>query len=292
MVQPGSLRALGVAYRLNDKTVIRTGGGIYYLPSNLQFSEAPWGMPLSSIGTPYLGTLDGGVTLNNPISNPFPNGFLSAPGNLPARSGAGIVGRWRAYQHSTAEHQLSVSGAVELYGAAANSGEEWRLRRPTQARLAFTCPLGTYQLDSLSTQYLSQGNCSERPGTQPVLRPGQDRNAGAAHGYSEAQLLLPFPQYTSVASGGGYLGHSTYHSLQMKVEKRMPKRRNHTRGVYVLQAPGEHEQHNGLAGFRRRREPWATRPRKYARRKIACGLRLSQSSCDQLCGRSPDRQGP
>jgi hypothetical protein len=35
------------------------------------------------------------------------------------------------------------------------------------------------------------------------------------------QLLLPFPQYTSVASGGGYVGHSTYHSLQMKVEKRM-----------------------------------------------------------------------
>ena len=39
---------VGVAYRVSDKTVVRTGGGIYYLPSNLQFSEAPWGMPLSS----------------------------------------------------------------------------------------------------------------------------------------------------------------------------------------------------------------------------------------------------
>ncbi len=46
---------LGVAYRLSDKTVIRTGGGIYYLPSNLQFSEAPWGMPLSSFRHAVLG---------------------------------------------------------------------------------------------------------------------------------------------------------------------------------------------------------------------------------------------
>ena len=30
---------LGLAYRLNDKTVIRAGSGIYFLPANLQFNE-------------------------------------------------------------------------------------------------------------------------------------------------------------------------------------------------------------------------------------------------------------
>ena len=37
------------------------------------------------------------------------------------------------------------------------------------------------------------------------------------------QLLLPYPQYTSVASEAPSLGSSTYHSLQAKVEKRFSK---------------------------------------------------------------------
>jgi hypothetical protein len=36
----------------------------------------------------------------------------------------------------------------------------------------------------------------------------------------QGQLLLPFPEYTGVSESGGYLGNSTYHSLQMKVERR------------------------------------------------------------------------
>jgi len=31
---------------------------------------------------------------------------------------------------------------------------------------------------------------------------------------------LPFPEYTGVSESGGYYGNATYHSLQMKVEKR------------------------------------------------------------------------
>jgi hypothetical protein len=210
---------VGIAYRLNDKTVIRAGGGMYYLPSNLQFSEAPWGMPLSSFGTPYLGTLDGGVTLNNPISDPFPNGFLSAPGNLPRDQaqallvGGGLTniplrnisypyqGQW----NFTIQRQFW--GGVALEAAYAGS---------TGVHL----PMGTYQLNSLPTQFLSQGSALNTLVPNPfygLVRTGTLSQPTVQRG----QLLLPFPQYTSVASGGGYLGHSTYHSLQMKLEKRM-----------------------------------------------------------------------
>ena len=209
----------GIAYRLNDKTVIRAGGGIYYLPSNLQFSEAPWAMPLSSFGTPYLGTLDGGVTLNNPISDPFPNGFLPAPGNLPHDQaqtllvGGGLTniplrnisypyqGQW----NFTVQRQFWGGVAVE----AAYAGS-------TGVHL----PMGTYQLNSLPTRFLSQGSALNTLVPNPfygLVRTGTLSQPTVQQG----QLLLPFPQYTSVASGGGYLGHSTYHSLQMKVEKRM-----------------------------------------------------------------------
>ena len=41
---------LGLAYRLGDKTVIRAGGGFYYLPSNTQFAAAPWAISLNQLG--------------------------------------------------------------------------------------------------------------------------------------------------------------------------------------------------------------------------------------------------
>ena len=32
---------VGVAYRLTDNTVLRAGGGIYYVPSTVNFPEGP-----------------------------------------------------------------------------------------------------------------------------------------------------------------------------------------------------------------------------------------------------------
>ena len=124
---------VGIAYRLNDKTVIRAGGGIYYLPSNLQFSEAPWGMPLSSIGTTWVATLDSGVTPNYSISDPYPNGFTPAPGNLPHDVAQGLLlggsltnsplrenpYPYQAQWNLTVQRQLS--GGVALEAAYAGS---------------------------------------------------------------------------------------------------------------------------------------------------------------------------
>ncbi|HEY1950124.1 MAG TPA: carboxypeptidase regulatory-like domain-containing protein [Bryobacteraceae bacterium] len=211
----------GVAYRLNDKTVIRAGAGIYYLPSNLQFSEAPWGMPLSSIGTPWLPSLDGGVTLNSPISNPFPNGFLPAPGNLPhAQAQAVLVGGgltnipvqtvpypYQSQWNFTLQHEFWEGIALEAAYAGASGVH---------------LPLGTYQLNALPTQDLSLGSALNTLVPNPFYGSVQTGPL-AQPTVQRGQLLLPFPEYTSVASGGGYVGNSTYHSLQMKVEKRMPK---------------------------------------------------------------------
>jgi hypothetical protein len=211
----------GIAFRLNDKTVIRAGGGIYYVPSNLQFSEAPWGMPLSSIGTPWLPTLDGGVTPYSPISDPFPNGFTPAPGNLPHDQaqllllGGGLTNiplrsisyPYQAQWNFTVQRQLWGGVAVEAAYAAAAGAH---------------LPLGTYQIDALPTQYLSQGSALNTLVPNPfygLVKTGTLSQPTVQRG----QLLLPFPQYTSIASGGGYVGHSTYHALQMKVEKRMAR---------------------------------------------------------------------
>jgi hypothetical protein len=176
-------------------------------------------MPLSSIGTAWVPTLDGGVTPFAPISDPFPNGFTPAPGNLPhdtAQSlllGLGLTNiplrdvsfPYQPQWNFTLQHQFW--GGVALEAAYAGSS-------------GVHLPMGTYQLDSLPTQYLSLGTALNQQVTNPfygLVKTGTLAQPTVQRG----QLLLPFPQYTSVASGGGYVGNSTYHALQMKVEKRM-----------------------------------------------------------------------
>jgi len=210
---------LGLAYRLNDKTVLRTGAGIYYLPVNLRFSDAPWAMPLSQFNTPWLATLDEGVTPNDPISNPYPNGFISAPGDLP---------------HDQAQ-ALLVGGAlgnvpVRTIPAAYQSQWNFAIQRQLWGGLALEAayagntgvhlPIaGQVQLNAISAQSLSLGATLIDQVPNPffgLVKVG----ALAQPRVQRGQLLRPFPQYGNVAPGAGWDGQSTYHALQMKVEKR------------------------------------------------------------------------
>jgi len=124
---------LGLAYRLNEKTVVRAGGGIYYLPSTLQFSVAPWAQTINSYATQWLATTDGGVTPADSISNPFPNGFISTPGNSPHdKAQALLVGgglsniplqslRWPYQEQWNFTVQRQLPGGVAVEAAYAGS---------------------------------------------------------------------------------------------------------------------------------------------------------------------------
>ena len=74
---------LGLAYRLSDRTVIRTGGGIFYSPATIAFPQGPYGNPSNYFTNPVVGTLDSSVTPASTLSNPFPNGIQAAPGRNP-----------------------------------------------------------------------------------------------------------------------------------------------------------------------------------------------------------------
>src|SRR5258707_11895688 len=71
---------LGLAYRLLDKTVIRTGYGIFWLPSEIA-NTGPQSDPVNAHTTPFVGTTDGSLTPFNRLSNPFPSGIIQAPGH-------------------------------------------------------------------------------------------------------------------------------------------------------------------------------------------------------------------
>jgi len=63
---------MGLAYSLNPTTVIRLGYGIFWIPNLVSFNINP-GNDTVALGTSvYTGSIDGGTTFINKISNPFP----------------------------------------------------------------------------------------------------------------------------------------------------------------------------------------------------------------------------
>jgi hypothetical protein len=209
---------VGIAYRLDDKTVIRTGGGIYYLPSNTYFSNAPWGQTINQYGTSWLATLDGGVTPYYTLSNPFPNGFNPTPGNLPhAQAQAALIGGslggmalqnlrypYQGQWNFTLQRQLPAGVALE----AAYAGS-----------VGVHLPTSGLTSDALPYQDLSLGTALNSLVPNPFYGLVQTGTLSAPT-VTQAQLLLPYPEYTGVSEAFADVFHSTYHALQMKVEKR------------------------------------------------------------------------
>ena len=63
---------LGVSYQLDQNTVIRTGYGMFYLPVDIRWNDAPHNLFINSFVTPWLTTQSDGVTPRLRCSNPFP----------------------------------------------------------------------------------------------------------------------------------------------------------------------------------------------------------------------------
>ena len=129
---------LGLAYRLNDKTVLRTGAGIYYLPVNLRFSDAPWAMPLSHSpppGWPRWTTASHRMTLS---AIRIRTASFRPPATFPATR---LRLCWSAESSATfpcgpSLRRINRNGTSPYSGSC---GEAWRSRRPTRVIPGFTC---------------------------------------------------------------------------------------------------------------------------------------------------------
>ncbi len=75
---------LGLAFRMNDNTVLRAGWGKFVIPADLQFPESAAQSPLSYITNNPVSTLNNGASPANTLDNPLPSGITPAPGRSPA----------------------------------------------------------------------------------------------------------------------------------------------------------------------------------------------------------------
>jgi hypothetical protein len=227
---------LGIAYGVNDKTVVRTGYGVFYT----QAYYPGWGGGVdqtgfnssASVGTTGLGGLDpafywqDGFPINKVKVPPFIDAtFRNGQGAPNYRPTDGNRLSYAQQWNFTIERQIPLNAMLSV-AYVGNKGT----RLPSQispinvlnpslintygTRLTDQYAADTASLSGVSQPYsgwaeqlLTYGNC------QPTV----------------AQALLRFPQYCGGITGlNENLGSSTYHSFQLKLEKR------YSNGLYTL----------------------------------------------------------
>ncbi|MGH9667727.1 MAG: TonB-dependent receptor domain-containing protein [Bryobacteraceae bacterium] len=203
---------LGLAFSLTDKTVIRSGYGMFYEPNNVDglsnisangfFGLAQYVSPDNHLTQAF--RLDGGFPQNYrpaPSFDPtFING-LSGSTRFASDGTAGYVNQW----NFGVEHQFGGDFLIDLTYAGSAA--------------AHTIS-GFHAFNQVSSSYLPLG---------PLLQQNVNSDAARAAGIlppypgftgTVAQALRPYPQYQGIGEFYEKDGHTTYESLQVKAEKR------------------------------------------------------------------------
>jgi outer membrane receptor protein involved in Fe transport len=207
---------IGLAYRLSDKTVIRTGAGEFFAPANINFPEGPCQSPVNYIINQMVSTNNSSITPVNTFNNPFPNGFVYAPGRNP---------NFQQRLLGVASVKFPLENINYPYTMQWNFTIQHQFRGDAAVEASYVGLKGTnlsqgaYQINAIPTSLLSMGSALQQQVPNPLY--GLASNGTITQPtVQRGQLLLPFPQYTSGADPGAYMGNSTYEALQAKVEKR------------------------------------------------------------------------
>jgi len=206
----------GFAYQLQPKTVVRGGYGVFWLPAGLETSGTSDRNPTSRLVTPFVSSLDNGITPQDRLSNPFPNGLLP------------LMGRSQGL-----DSLIGQSVSVFVRGEHVGYTQQWNFNVQREignglaVDIAYAGSKGTglpgnIQANQLPDQYLSMGNALNQQVTNPfygLVAVG----ALSQPTVSRAQLLRPFPQFTGVTLTAIDVGSSIYHSMQLKATKRFSR---------------------------------------------------------------------
>ena len=220
----------GFAWRLDNKTVVRGGYGIYFDQTRsganglLSYGSQGFNQSTGAVTTYQ----NDGATPWLHLSNPFPNGLILPPGSslgLLNDVGYGAVGPLRTPTAARTPYEQSWSFGIERQ-LPSNFLLSVQYVGKKGTRLYFA---GDNNLDVLGpqfekltpTQIGNLGNYVTNP-FAPVLTGSYYANSGLSSPTVPAvQLMLPYPQFPgSVTTDEPPSANSIYNSLQIAVEKR------------------------------------------------------------------------
>jgi hypothetical protein len=220
---------LGLAYKLTNRLVLRGGYGISYFVSGVQGAGNNVWLTDGYDPTSTAISPDAGITPGMTFAEGFPASDLQKV-NLTSSYAIGSVFKYWAPSYAEIPQMQSWNATVQT-----------RLTPNMSLEVAYVGTKGTYlpipeNLNQLSDQYLPLG--------ATLLDSSINDPAVVAAGYTPpwpgfatalgahatlAQALRPYPQYlTGWSTNSADRGNSTYHALQVKLERRM------SNGIYLL----------------------------------------------------------
>ena len=118
---PISLPASGLAYKITDKVVVRSGYGLFYVPRNIQGNGL--GAITAFRDTPMVTSLDNNITPLNRLSNPFPQGVLPPLNDRDPGANIGAQIQAPFYENKSGYTQLwSLAVQWEMPGQRGDAG--------------------------------------------------------------------------------------------------------------------------------------------------------------------------
>lgn len=227
---------IGLSYQLDRNTVIRTGYGIFYLPVDGRWNDAPHNLFINAFTTPWQAAASDGVTPLNTLFNPVPTGIIPPFGRDQALidvqgngneapiadTPAPYVQQWNFNIQRQFPGELLVDIAYAgSKGTHLPMHDQNLNQMPDQFLPTGTADLSQNQAAKDQIDYLTKivhnpfaGNC------QGCTGPLQSGSMGTLDTVKQGQLLLPFPQFDGVAMAEPDNRDSIYHSMQLKVQKR------------------------------------------------------------------------
>jgi hypothetical protein len=212
---------VGLSYSMGRKSAFRAGYGIFYAPRQGTTSAQNFGVTGAGTTTTWVTSSNEGLSLQYPLSNPFPNGLVAPPNSAEALVQLGqtisIVDRrtvsntYNQQWNFNIQRQFGNNLLVEL-GYAGNKGTH--------------LPVGL-QLNQVDPVYQSLGTGLTRSVSNPFY--GLVSNGTLSlPTVATNQLLRPYPQYLNITTASSAVtgvnrGNSKYHALQVKTQKRFSK---------------------------------------------------------------------
>ena len=217
----------GASFKLNHKTVLRGGFGIFMAPFQV---ETPYQVGFSGT-TPFIASNDNGRTFAGTLSNPFPTGLLATPGasnGLLTNVGQDLGSSGNPIipaERRNAKFARAVFGVQrELPGqliVEANFITAWGYDLGVSRNLNFVPRsfLGTDPTtDTAANTFLA--TTITNPFRNLLGSTGSPFNTATT--ITRAQSLVAYPQFTNVWVQQ-YAGTNRYRSLQLQAQKRLAR---------------------------------------------------------------------
>jgi hypothetical protein len=203
----------GLAYRLGPRTAVRAGYGIFFLPRISSTNTSALGAAGSIMTTSWVASVDNGITLANPLSNPYPTGLLLPPTNEAEKLMLGENLRVND-RSDRAESYMQHWNLGLQHGLTGN----WVLGASYAGSQGTRLPI-SWQFNQVNPIHLGLGTALSTTVPNPyygLVRTGFGSNARIGRN----QLLRPYPQYGNLQAFQHNAASAKYHSLLVQTEKR------------------------------------------------------------------------